>query len=89
MEIGTKSVKKVSHGDQGAERVRYIQSIYRQLKEKDVPHVDSLTHAVGSTIYVEPKGIAVKPSNEKEPLDAIICVLQALQVCTIILSPYM
>jgi hypothetical protein len=89
VEVGTKNVKKVYHGDQGAERVRYIQSIYRQLQEKDVPHVDALTHAAGSTIYVEPKGIAVKPSNEKELLEAIICVLRALQVCTIILSPCM
>ncbi len=62
---------------------------FRQLREKGVPHVDTLTHAAGSTIYVEPKGIAVKPSNVKELLDAIICVLRALQVCTIILRPCM
>jgi len=80
VEIGTKSVRKVYHGDQGAERVRYIQNIYRQLQEKGVPHVDALTHAAGSTIYVEPKGIAVKPSNVRELLDAIICVLRVLQV---------
>jgi hypothetical protein len=85
VEIGTKNVKKVYYGDQGAERVRYIQNIYRLLQEKNVPHVDALTHAAGSTIYVEPKGIAVKPSNVKELLDAIVCVLRALQVCTIIL----
>ena len=89
VEIGTKKVRKVYHGDQGPERVRYIQNIYRQLQEKGVPHVDALTHAAGSTIYVEPKGIAVKPSNVKELLDAIICVLRVLQVCTIILRPCM
>ncbi|KAF8336806.1 hypothetical protein F5887DRAFT_1161224 [Amanita rubescens] len=50
-----------------------------KLQEKGVPHVDALTHAAGSTIYVEPKGIAVQPSNVKELLDAIICVLRALQ----------
>ena len=75
MEIGTNNVKKAYHGDQSAERVQYIQKIYRQLQEKDVPHVDALIHASGSTIYVEPKGIAVKPRNEKELLDVIICVL--------------
>jgi len=63
LEIGAKNVKKVYHGYQGAERVRYIQNNYRQLQEKGVPHVDALTHAAGSTIYVKPKGIAVKPSN--------------------------
>ena len=85
MEIGTKNVKKVYHGNQGAERVRYIQNIYRQLQEKGVPHVDALTYAARSTISVEPKGIAVKPSNVRELLDAIICVLRALQACIIIL----
>jgi intracellular sulfur oxidation DsrE/DsrF family protein len=85
VEIGTKNVKKVYHGDQAAERVQYIQNIYRQLQKKGVPHVDVLIHAAGSTIYVEPKGIAVKPSNVKQLLDAIICVLRALQVRTIIL----
>jgi len=83
------TVKKVYHGDQGAERVRYIQNIYRLLRDKNVPHVDTLTQAVDSIIYVEPKGIAVKPSNEKELLEAIICILRALQLCTIILSPCM
>ena len=89
VEIGTNNVKKVYHGDQSAERVQYIQNIYRQLQEKDLPLVDALTHTSGSTIYVKPKGIAVKPRNKKELLDAIICVLQALQVCTIILPPCM
>jgi hypothetical protein len=89
VEIRSNNVKKFYHGNQGAERVQYIKTIYRQLQVKEVPHVDVLTHVTGSTIYVEPKGIAVRPSNEKELLDAIICVLLALQVCTIILSPCM
>ena len=50
----------------------------QNMKEKDVPHVNTLTHLVRSTIYVEPKGITVKPSNEKEVLEAIICILQVL-----------
>lgn len=84
MEIGLKAVKKVYHGDDAVQRVRYIQEIYQRLKEKDVPYVDTLTHAVGSTAYVEPKGIAVVPSNEKELLEAVTCMLQALQVRTIL-----
>jgi hypothetical protein len=88
-EVGLQAVKKIYCDDRGAQRFEYIRNIYRLLKEKDVPHVDTLTHAVvdGSTIYVEPKGIATKPSNEKELLEAIVCVLQALQICTIILCP--
>ena len=79
--IGIKSVKKTYLGHNKAERVRYIQNIYHQLKEKAVPHVDALILVVDSSIYVEPKGISVRPSNEKELLDAIDCVLSALVVC--------
>lgn len=89
MEIGIKTVKKIYHGERGEEKVRYIENVYRQIKEKGVPHVDTLTHVAGSTIYLELKGIGVKPSNEKELLEAIICLLQALQACTIILNPGM
>src|ERR1700722_27471 len=65
------------------ERVRYVQNIYHQLKEKAVPHVDTLIHVVDSSIYIEPKGIAVRPSNEKELLKALVCVLSALVVCSV------
>ena len=86
MEVGLKAVKKVYRGDDAAQRVQYIQRIYQQLEDKHVPHVDALTYAVGETVYVAPKGIAVVPRNEKELLQAVTCVLQALQVCTILLS---
>ena len=89
MEVGLKAVKKLYRGDDAAQRVRYIQEIYQQLKDKDVPHVDALTYADGSTVYVEPKGIAVVPSNEKELLEAITCVLQSLQVYPLLSSAHM
>jgi hypothetical protein len=87
IEVGLQAVKKTYYGDRGEQRFQYIQNVYHQLKKKNVPHVDTLTHAVDSTIYVEPKGIAIRPSDEKQLLEAIVCVLQALQVCIIILCP--
>jgi hypothetical protein len=47
---------------------------------KGVPNVDELIFAVESTIYVKPKGITTKPSNQSELLDAIVCVLKVLEV---------
>ena len=79
-----RSIKKTYCGDFGQERVRFIKNIYDQLKEKGVPHVDTLTFAAGPAIYLEPRGIEIKPSNEKELLQAVTCVLKALQACTII-----
>jgi hypothetical protein len=50
---------------------------------KGVPNVDQFIFAVESTVYTQPKGLAVRPSNQSELLDAIVCVLQALEVCSI------
>lgn len=81
VQIGLNSVKKTYHGDHAMERVRYLQNIYKALSEKQVPHVDHLTHSLNTTVYLEPKGVVVRPSNEEELLEALACVLQALQVC--------
>lgn len=76
-------VKKTYYGDHATERVHYQQQIYKALRDKTVPHVDRLTHVVDMSLYLEPKGIATRPSNEAELLEALVCVLQALQVCNI------
>lgn len=87
IQVGIKSVKKTYHGVGAAERARYLAHIYKQLHEKNVPHVDHLSHFVDGTptVYLEPKGIVAQPTNETELLEALVCVLQALQVCYYIL----
>lgn len=80
LEIGLRSIKKTYHGDLGQKRVRMIKNIYDQLKEKGVPHVDTLTYEDSPAIYLEPRGIDIKPGNEKALLQAVTCVLQALKV---------
>ena len=80
LEIGITSVKKTYRADLATERVRYLRNVYEQLKKKDVPHVDVLVYSVDVSVWLEPKGIAVRPENERGVLDAIICVLRALVV---------
>jgi hypothetical protein len=80
LEIGTKSIRKIYLGDHATEHVRHLENIYNMLQEKRVPNVDRLTHSFDTTVYLEPKGVGVQPSNENEILEAIICVLQALTV---------
>ncbi len=55
------------------------------MEGKGVPNVDKLFASYcdekhGATVYLEPKGISVNPSNQEEPLNAIICILEALKV---------
>jgi hypothetical protein len=84
VEVGLKSVKKTYRGDRGIERVRYLEDVYQALGRKHVPYVDRLIHSVGATVYLEPKGIALRPRNEKELLESLVCVLQALEVLYVI-----
>jgi hypothetical protein len=79
VEIRRKSVKKTYL----VERVRHLENIYKALKDKDVPHVDRLAHLIDATIYLEPKRIDTRPSNQEELLQAITCILEALVVCII------
>jgi DNA-binding NarL/FixJ family response regulator len=80
-------VKKEYHGLPGADRVQHLRRIYQELNKKGVPHVDYLAHSSieedatrGGVVYLGPKGIANKPSNVKELMEALICVLEALVV---------
>ena len=57
------------------------------LRDKKVPHTDRLVRSFETTVYLEPKGIVVRPRNEKELLEALVCVLQALKVTLYIISP--
>ena len=80
MLLGLQSVAKTYHGNHASDRVNFLQNIYKLLRDKQVPHVDRLTHVIGTTIYLEPKGIFISPSSEEELLNALVCILQALQV---------
>ena len=66
------SVKKTYDA---VDRVHHLENIYKALRDKTVPHVDHLTHSVNLSVYLKPKGIVARPSNEAELLEALVCVL--------------
>ncbi|CAG8682540.1 20694_t:CDS:2 [Rhizophagus irregularis] len=66
-------------------RVEKLRNIYKKLEVKGVPNVDKLFASYcdekhGAVVYLEPKGIRVNPSNQEELLNAIICILETLEV---------
>jgi len=83
IEIGINSVKKSFSGPGSVERIRHLESVYKMLVTKNVPYVDKCKLTIvehEQAIYLEPKGFTVRPSTEVELLQAIVCVLRALQV---------
>jgi hypothetical protein len=67
--------------------------MYSILEEKHVPHTDSLALANKFKVVLHPRGLARQPQTERQLLNAIICVLEALKVSTCIpeiitLMPY-
>jgi len=39
----------------------------------------------GCVAYLEPKGISIRPATEMELLHTIVCILEALVVCMMLL----
>ena len=66
-------------------RVAHLQRIYGILKDKRVPNVDELLLSYiddpnrGSVVYLQPKGVAARPVNVREVVDAVSCILAALE----------
>ncbi|RHZ82138.1 hypothetical protein Glove_114g70 [Diversispora epigaea] len=61
-------------------RVEKLKNVYFLLKKKGVPNVDDLLQAGKGAVYLGPKGMSVRPNNQKELLEAIACILEALVV---------
>ena len=68
-------------------RVEKLKNVYNILTEKGVPNVDRLICANNQdgVVYLGPKGMSVRPSNQKELLEAVICVLEALVVSILVI----
>ena len=79
VEIAGHHIIKVYTGLDKKERTRHIQAVYDTLNNKGVPHIDSLVHTFDTTVILSPRGIAKPPTSEKELLDAVIFVLEALE----------
>ncbi|CAG8725312.1 10570_t:CDS:2, partial [Dentiscutata erythropus] len=63
-------------------RVEKLKNVYNLLKKKGVPNVDNLLQAKNEKgeVYLGPKGMSVRPKNQRELLEAIVCILEALVV---------
>ncbi|CAI2164427.1 13524_t:CDS:2 [Funneliformis geosporum] len=63
--------------------IEKLKVIYEKLLHKNVPNVDhivavSLPDEIKPYLYLEPRGMCVYPKTEKEVIEAVLCVLEAL-----------
>lgn len=71
------------------EQVEMLRKIYSLLEEKQVPNVDRLVKSEtipSSLVCLEPIGSPEKPATEKVLLEAVVCILEALEVGLWVLS---
>jgi hypothetical protein len=88
MSIGDTSVKKEFRDGNAVKRVSNLVEIYRLLKEKNVPNVDTLITSSTNTedghhphVYLGPVGLDRLPESGLESFKSVVHVLQALKVC--------
>lgn len=73
----------------GKERAEHLQKVYASLASKGVPNVDRLKKAkilhskYGTFVDLEPVGISEGPKSLLDVRNAVVCVLEALEVFSI------
>ncbi|KAJ7220753.1 hypothetical protein GGX14DRAFT_353960 [Mycena pura] len=84
IEILGSVVSKTFKGLSGSSRLNHLEKMYVYLRAKEVPHVDTLTRSIRehniNKAILHPRGDARGPKTEGELLDAVICVLEMLEV---------
>jgi hypothetical protein len=80
VEITGRNIVKTYTSLDRSQRVANIRNTYHLLQIKEVPNTDALVHFFGTTIILSPRGISNLPRTEQELLEAVICVLEALEV---------
>ncbi len=91
VEVCGTNIRKTFTGNDSYGCVEKLKNIYEILNKKKVPNVDNLLHADNEkgVVYLGPKGTSTKPKNQKELIEAICCVLEALVVRIIVIAQYM
>ena len=79
MEIAGKGIIKTYNKPNRFKRIDHLRNVYHILQNKKVPNVDSLAASFDTTAVLSPRGITKLPHGERELLEALICVLEALQ----------
>ncbi|CAI2185039.1 13028_t:CDS:2 [Funneliformis geosporum] len=83
VEVCATNIKKTfTNPEKSDARVEKLKNVYDILTKKKVPNVDRLIHADNESgvVYLGPKGMSVKPKNQKELIEAVFCVLETLVV---------
>lgn len=71
--------------------IQHLWAIYDLLAQKNVLNVDSALNLFeddkvdGLVAYLQPKGVNRLPTSHLEVQEAVLCVLDALVVCTFII----
>ena len=86
IEIRSSCIKKTYAGTGRKARISHLRTVYQLLRQKNVPHVDSVLNIFddkshGAVAYLQPKGVNRRPTLAQEVLEAMLCLLEALTVC--------
>ena len=85
IELSGKCVRKEYFGHNRHLNIQKLKSVYKLLREKQVPNTDSLVtshsdEGHGAVVYLGPRGICCQQDSPSDILDAVICILEALEV---------
>ncbi|KXS10369.1 hypothetical protein M427DRAFT_482572 [Gonapodya prolifera JEL478] len=78
VELGDNAVKKTFKID-AAEKIQHLQSVYQSLRTLKVPNTDTLLGCSADSVWLSPKGLDILPGDEGELVDALVCILEALE----------
>ena len=80
IELAGRHVIKAYQYPGAQERVAKLVNTYELLRTKGVPNTDRLECSSEKKMILSPRGIDYIPKTEQELLDAVVCVLEALEV---------
>ena len=77
-------IRKQFMGSDAVQRANQLIEIYKLLKLKGVPNVDTLDgfkpESKPTQVFLSPVGTPTLPGSGSEAFDSVVCVLQALKV---------
>ena len=80
VELAGRYIIKAYQYSGAQERVAKLVNTYELLRAKAVPNTDRLEYSSEKKMILSPRGIDYIPKTERELMDAVVCVLEALEV---------
>ena len=62
------------------EKVKHLQNVYDYIKLRGIPNTDELIHVKDNSLYLVPRGVSRQPTENKQLLECLTCVLHCLIV---------